>query len=288
MNDGIHIVLDSTASAGQTPLAADARCHVLPLIVRHGNLEWRDGEKTTAEMFKLVKESGELPKTSQPPVGDLLDIFTSLAEQGKKVIGIFVDGVLSGTCQTARMAARQVMQEIPGADIRIFDSLTAATPISGLALDVLQKADEGASMDELEAFINDAITRTETCFSVSTLEYLQKGGRIGKMSAAVGNLLSVRPVITCNKEGVLQTVQKVRGNSAALEAAVSQTVKAVGDQKRFRLFVAHADAAKRARTAAEILKTRLPNAEDILLAEIGPALAVHSGPGLLGMGVQLL
>ena len=65
-------------------------------------------------------------------------------------------------------------------------------------------------------------------------------------------------------------------------------MKAVGNQKRFRLFVAHADAAKRARTAAEILKTRLPNAEEILLAEIGPALAVHSGPGLLGMGVQLL
>ena len=97
-----------------------------------------------------------------------------LIEEGKKVIGIFVDSVLSGTYHTACMAARQVMQEIPGADIRIFDSLTAATPISALALDILKKADEGAGMDELEAFINGAIARTETCFSVNTLVKLLK------------------------------------------------------------------------------------------------------------------
>ena len=72
MNNDIHIVLDSIASAGETPLARDARCHILPLIVRHGAIEWRDGEKQTADMFKMVKDSGELPKTSQPPVGDFL------------------------------------------------------------------------------------------------------------------------------------------------------------------------------------------------------------------------
>ena len=166
LNNDIHIVLDSIASAAETPLAHDARCHILQLIFRHKAVEWRDGEKTPEEMFKMVKESGELPKTSQRPVGEFLDLFTSLAEEGKKVIGIFVDSVLSGTYHTACMAARQVMQEIPGADIRIFDSLTAATPISALALDILKKADEGAGMDELEAFINGAIARTESCFSV--------------------------------------------------------------------------------------------------------------------------
>ena len=148
MNNDIHIVLDSIASAGETPLAHDARCHILPLIVRHGAIEWRDGEKQTADMFKMVKDSGELPKTSQPPVGDFLDLFYELAKEGRKVIGIFVDGVLSGTCQTAQMAARQVMQELPGADIRVFDSRTAATPISALALDVLEHIDAGDSMGQ--------------------------------------------------------------------------------------------------------------------------------------------
>lgn len=164
----------------------------------------------------MVKESGELPKTSQPPVGEFLDLFTSLAEEGKKVIGIFVDSVLSGTYHTACMAARQVMQEIPGADIRIFDSLTAATPISALALDILKKADEGAGMDELEVFINGAIARTETCFSVNTLEYLQKGGRIGAVGALLGSLLGIRPVITLDKEGKLVVAAKCRTRSKVL------------------------------------------------------------------------
>ena len=143
-------------------------------------------------------------------------MFTSLAEEGKKVIGIFVDSVLSGTYHTACMAARQVMQEIPGADIRIFDSLTAATPISALALDILKKADEGAGMDELEAFINGAIARTETCFSVNTLEYLQKGGRIGAVGALLGSLLGIRPVITLDKEGKLVVAAKCRTRSKVL------------------------------------------------------------------------
>ena len=216
MNNDIHIVLDSIASAAETPLAHDARCHILQLIFRHKAVEWRDGEKTPEEMFKMVKESGELPKTSQPPVGEFLDLFTSLAEEGKKVIGIFVDSVLSGTYHTACMAARQVMQEIPGADIRIFDSLTAATPISALALDILKKADEGAGMDELEVFINGAIARTETCFSVNTLEYLQKGGRIGAVGALLGSLLGIRPVITLDKEGKLVVAAKCRTRSKVL------------------------------------------------------------------------
>ena len=128
MNNDIHIVLDSIASAAETPLAHDGRCHILQLIFRHKAVEWRDGEKTPEEMFKMVKESGELPKTSQPPVGEFLDLFTSLAEEGKKVIGIFVDSVLSGTYHTACMAARQVMQEIPGADIRISTALRRQRP----------------------------------------------------------------------------------------------------------------------------------------------------------------
>lgn len=283
MNDGIHIVLDSTASAGQTQLAADARCHVLPLIVRHGNLEWRDGEKTTAEMFKLVKESGELPKTSQPPVGDLLDIFTNLAEQGKKVIGIFVDGVLSGTCQTARMAARQVMQEIPGADIRIFDSLTAATPISGLALDVLQKADEGVSMDELEAFINDATIRTETCFSVSTLEYLQKGGRIGAVGALVGNLLGIRPVVALDKEGRLLVAAKCRTRSKVL-ASMLDFACAHGDVER--IYIANEEAEKDAEFLRSEMEKRYPGVP-VLMTGIGTVLASHLGPGCIGLFVRV-
>ena len=92
-------------------------------------------------MFAMVEATGELPKTSQPPLGDFLTIFKELAEQGKKVLMIALDGVLSGTVQTARLAARQVMKEVPGADIRVVDSLTTANPVSGMAMAVAAAVD---------------------------------------------------------------------------------------------------------------------------------------------------
>lgn len=282
MNDGIHIVLDSIASAAETPLEHDARCHILPLIVRHGAIEWRDGEKQTAEMFKMVKESGERPKTSQPPVGDFLDLFSELAREGKKVIGIFVDGVLSGTCQTARMAARQVMQEVPGADIRVFDSLTAATPISALALDVLKRVDEGAGMDELEAFINGAIARTETIFSVSTLEYLQKGGRIGAVGALVGNLLGIRPVIMLDNEGKLVVAAKCRTRSKVLNTML-ELAAAKGEPER--ICIANEEAETDAKYLYEEMTKRYPGVP-VLMTGIGTVLASHLGPGCIGLFVR--
>lgn len=267
----------------------EALCHrwdirVLPLLVQYEAMTCRDRVDITVQQV-LDRLDLEIPKTSMPTLGDAVALLESLRDQGyKQALAVTISSGLSGTCQMLRLAA----EDIEGMDVRVVDSRSIGIGAGALVIRAAELAAQGMGLDALEQSV-EAMTRDiHVFFTMETLQYLQKGGRIGKMSAAVGNLLSVRPVITCNKEGVLQTVQKVRGNSAALEAAVSQTVKAVGNQKRFRLFVAHADAAKRARTAAEILKTRLPNAEEILLAEIGPALAVHSGPGLLGVGVQLL
>ena len=258
--------------------------HVLPLLVQYEAMTCRDRVDITVQQV-LDRLDLEIPKTSMPTLGDAVALLESLRDQGyKEALAVTISSGLSGTCQMLRLAA----EDIEGMDVRVVDSRSIGIRAGALVIRAAELAAQGMGLDALEQSVEAMTPKIHVFFTMETLQYLQKGGRIGKMSAAVGNLLSVRPVITCNKEGVLQTVQKVRGNSAALEAAVSQTVKAVGDQKRFRLFVAHADAAKRARTAAEILKTRLPNAEDILLAEIGPALAVHSGPGLLGMGVQLL
>lgn len=258
--------------------------HVLPLLVQYEAMTCRDRVDITVQQV-LDRLDLEIPKTSMPTLGDAVALLESLRDQGyKEALVVTISSGLSGTCQMLRLAA----EDIEGMDVRVVDSRSIGIGAGALVIRAAELAAQGMGLDALEQSVEAMTRNVHVFFTMETLQYLQKGGRIGKMSAAVGNLLSVRPVISCTREGVLQTVQKARGNSAALEAAVSQTVKAVGDRKRFRLFVAHADAAKRAKTAAEILKTRLPNAEDIILAEIGPALAVHSGPGLLGMGVQLL
>ncbi len=100
MQDKIHVVVDTLAVSNETPLKDDPRCHVLRLIARHGNEEWWDGDRSLEEMFAMVEKTGQLPGTSQPPVGYIHDFFAKIAEEGKKIIYIAVDSVLSGTYQT--------------------------------------------------------------------------------------------------------------------------------------------------------------------------------------------
>lgn len=279
MRDDIHIVLDSIAVMGQTTLKDEPRCHELKLTVRHGQLEWRDGDKSLAEMFAMVAATGELPKTSQPPLGDFLELFTKLSKQGKKILMIAVDGVLSGTVQTARLAAKQVMKEIPTADIRVVDSLTAADPISGMAAAVLAYIEKDPTMDEVEAYANDLAQRTETIFSVDTLEYLQKGGRIGAVGALVGNLLGIRPIIYLNKKGELTIADKVRTRAKILRRMLELGEKYAPFEA---MYVAHAEAPEDAEYLKERLAEMYPGIP-IMVTGIGTVLAAHLGPKTIGI-----
>ena len=257
MRNDIHIVLDSIAVAEETPLRDDPRCHVVPLLVRHGDTEWVDGEKSLQEMFAMVEASGQLPKTSQPAIGRFLDVFTELAADGKKVIAIMLDGVLSG-------------------------SLTAACPISGMAMEVLAYAETGATMDELEEYLKGLIERTETYFSVNTLDYLQKGGRIGAVGALVGNILGIRPIVHIDTAGELVVVDKCRTRKKVLQrmvelAAANAPIEAV--------YVANAEAEEDAETLRKAMLELFPGLP-VLVTGIGTVLAAHLGPGVIGLFVR--
>lgn len=283
MHDEIHVVLDSIAVAGETPLKDDPRCHVLRLITRHEQEEWWDGDRSLEEMFAMVEKTGKLPGTSQPPVGHIHELFSDLAENGKKVIMITVDSVLSGTYQTCCMVAKQVMSEIKGADIRIVDGLTAACPLTGMAMAVLAKIDAGVSdMDELEAYAKDLAQRTETYFTVKTLDYLQKGGRIGAVGALVGNILGIRPIVHLDKEGKLQIADKARTRKKVLKRMIEM---ACGHDPLEAVFIAHAVTPGEAEALAQEMRQHYPELP-VLVTSIGTVLAAHLGPGAIGVFVR--
>ncbi len=282
MRDDVHIVLDSIAVSEETSLKDDPRCHVVKLIVGVGDEEWIDGDKSLKEMFSLVEKHDKLPKTSQPPVGQFLDLFTKLSQEGKKVIYIAVDSKLSGTYQTACMVAKEVNATVPGADVRVADGRTAGCPLSGMALATLAYAETGASMDEIEQYLFDVIRRTETFFSVETLDYLEKGGRIGAVGALVGNILGIRPIISLEKDGSLFIKDKCRTRKKILNRLIEL---GAAEAPIEAMYVAHAEAHE----DAEYLKAQLlelfPDVP-LILTGIGTVLAAHLGPGVIGVFVR--
>lgn len=282
MHDEIHVVLDSIAAADETPLKDDARCHVLRLIVRHGDLEWQDGERSLAQMFAMVEETGNLPSTSQPPIGAMLELFGELAKAGKKVIMLTVDSVLSGTYQTACVAARQVMDEVKGADIRVIDSKTAACPISGIAMELLARTAEGMNIDEAEKLGLDMVARTDTFFSVNTLDYLQKGGRIGAVGALIGNIFGIRPIVHLDKDGKLEVVDKCRTRKKVLKRMVELAAEKAPLEA---IYVANAEAQADAEEMKAQMQVLFPDVP-VMLTSIGTVLAAHLGPGVIGLFVR--
>ena len=282
MHDEIHVVVDSIAAADETVLKDDPRCHVVRLILRHGDHEWIDGDRPLADMFAMVEKTGKRPSTSQPPIGSIIELFTELAKAGKKVIMLTVDSVLSGTYQTCCLAASQVMDEVKGADIRIIDSKTAACPISGIALEILEHTAEGMDIDAAEKMARAMVARTETFFSINTLDYLQKGGRIGAVGALIGNIFGIRPIVHLDKDGKLEVVDKCRTRKKVLKRIVEL---AEAKAPLEAIFVAHAEAEDDAYEIKAQMEERFPGVP-VMLTGIGAVLAAHLGPGVIGLFVR--
>lgn len=278
MRDDIHILLDSVSVMSETELKDDPRCHEIKLVCRLGDDHWRDGEKSLEKMFEEVEEKDILPATSQPPIGEFTEIYKKLVEEGKKVISIHISSTLSGTYQTACLAAKDVNKAIKGADVRVFDSKSAGPIIADMASVILKKIDEGATMDEVSIYAKDVIKRSETFFTVATLDYLKKGGRIGAVNSLFGNLLSIKPIIHLN-DGELVIEDKVR----TMKKAIKKMAELTKDYAPFEsIAIAHAADAKKGDFLKELIAEMYPGVP-ILYTGMGTVLAAHLGPGIVGV-----
>ena len=271
------IVLDSTADL---PDAADrfANWRVVPLYVRFGDESLRDGvDIDPTEFYARLRESSFFPTTSQPTPGDFLASYGELAGY-ERIFSLHVSARVSGTFASAEAAAA----ELGDGRVRPIDTETASAAIAMLALAIQRRLERGTSDKEIDALIGRYRRKSGLLFTVDTLEFLARGGRIGKAAAFAGSLLHVKPILSI-RDGEVVPVKRVRGERKAFAELVEALETETRDEPEFRLAVAHAAAPERAAELEALVRERRPRADLELVVTLGAVIGAHAGPGTLAL-----
>jgi len=270
------IVLDSTSDYPEAP-ARFPNMRFVPLYVRFGDDTYRDYvELGPDEFFQRLRTSPALPATSQPTPQDFLSAYESLAAY-ERIYSLHVSAKVSGTFQSAELAA----QELGGDRVFVVDSTTASLAIAMLAHAIQRRLARGTTDEEIAALVERFHADCGVVFTVETLEYLQRGGRIGRAAALAGSLLNVRPVLTI-QGGEVVPVARVRGRQKALKEFERRFTEATEDRAGLRVAIAHADAAEWVGTLSELVWRTRPKAEIEFTSTLGAVVSTHAGPGAVG------
>jgi DegV family protein with EDD domain len=270
------IVLDSTADF---PDAAERypNFRVVPLYVNFGTESFRDGVDLSAdEFYKRLATSTSLPTTSQPTPADFLACYRGL-EGYERILSIHIAATLSGTFQSAGTAAA----ELGGDSVRTIDSETASAAIAMLAFAIQRRLERGTTDEEIAALVAAYKVSHGLLFTVDTLEFLARGGRIGRAKAFAGELLHVKPILSI-QAGEVVPVKRVRGNRKAFQEFVDTVESSTADVPELRFAIAHADAPERAAELAKMVRHLRPRATIEIETTLGAVLGAHAGPGTVG------
>ena len=275
----IRIVTDTTASL--PPGYAEAHgVAVVPQVVLFGEESFlEEAQLSYPDFIRRLKSSSELPHTSAPPPGEFIKAYTYQLAEARSVISLHPSGEMSGTVRSAQTAKDD---SFPDADIRILDTRTVAGNLASMVMAAVEWAESGASADEIVTGLQAMIPRGRTYFLVATLEYLQKGGRIGGASALIGSVLQIKPILEL-KDGRVEALEKVRTRHRAFERLKELTLAQCPRSPEARLCVMHADDLDEAQRLAGELKAAL-GFEAIPIYSVGAAITTHAGPGTLGVG----
>jgi DegV family protein with EDD domain len=270
------IVLDSTADFPDAQIRFP-NMRVVPLYVRFGEESFRDYvELDPHDFYERLRRAPELPTTSQPTPQDFLSTYNALAAY-ERIYSLHISSKLSGTFQSASLAAAEVL----GDKIRLVDTQSASVGIGMLALAIQDLLARGTSDEEIESLVERYRANAGILFTVDTLEFLAKGGRIGRARALMGSLLNVKPILAI-EGGEVVPVTRVRGRAKALEEFRRRFEAATTDGPGLAVGIAHAEAAETVDQLREIVVATRPQAEIKLVTSLGAVVGTHAGPGTIG------
>ena len=269
------IVVDSTADF---PEAQErfSNWRLVPLYVRFGDESYKDYvELGPDEFYVRLRTVDELPTTSQPTPGDFLAAYEQLGAY-ERIYSLHISAKLSGTFESARTAASEL-----GDKVRMIDTETASAAITMLGLAIQRRLERGTTDEEIAGLVERYKDEHRLLFTVDTLEFLAKGGRIGRAAKFAGQMLHIKPILTID-DGEVLPLKRVRGNQKAMQEFVSQFREGSTDEPGVRVGIAHADAPERAEALVKMVRDVRPHAEIETVTTLGAVVGTHAGPGTVG------
>ncbi len=270
------IVVDSTAdlSAG---LAADPNLSMVPLNVHFGEASYCDWvDMQPGEFYERLKAADSLPTTSQPSPAKFLEEYKKLRTQFERIYSIHLTSKLSGTFESATAASKDMT------GITVIDTGLVSQSGALLARQLLEMLDAGTSHDEIMTYVDRFRRESGIVFILDTLEYLQKGGRIGKAAGLVGSMLHMKPLLTFN-DGIVDTYKKVRGGRKAMAAMQEYFLEKTTPGARVAVAIAHAAAPHKIDEVLELLKQTDRDVHLVLRGEVGSVIGTYAGPDAVAL-----
>lgn len=256
--------------------------YVLPMIINYEDKSYLDGIDITAdEVYENLKI--EVPKTSLPSGEIIKNTFEKIIEAGyEKIIAVTVSSGLSGTNNIVNIIAKdyQIVETY------VVDSKNISLGTGLIAITAGELIEKNYSFEIIKEKLMQVAKNTKIFFCVETLEYLKRGGRIGLVTCAVGTLLELKPIISCNEDGIYYNVTKCIGRKNSIKKTIEMAEKYAKSFNSCKIAIGNGHAYEEATNMAQKIKEELRNIKYLIESSISPALGVHTGPGLIGVVVQ--
>jgi DegV family protein with EDD domain len=272
------IVLDSTSDFVDAR-ERHANMRIVPLYVLFDGQPFRDHvDIGPDEFYERLADAKTLPTTSQPTPADFLAAYEDLVSAGyDRIWSVHLSSKLSGTFESAQRASEQLGKDV----VRLFDSGSASLAVALLAEAIDRRLEQGTTDEEIERLLERFPDDVRVVFTCATLEYLKRGGRIGKAQALAGSLLNVKPILEL-RDGVVEPIGRVRGRQKALEEFSRLFVDATEDRDGLRVAIAHANAPEWIDVISDFVSKARPKATIDLVEPLGAVVGTHAGPGAVG------
>ncbi|MCH2310030.1 MAG: DegV family protein [SAR202 cluster bacterium] len=274
----IKIVTDSTCDLDKKT-AQDLSIEIVPLNVHFGDEVYKDGIEINSDNFfdKLINGS-IYPKTSQPSVGEFIDVYEKLGNDGSDIVSIHISDQLSGTINSARQAAKHLEGKVK---VHIIDSKQISISLGLITISAATAVKEGKELNEVLDLIASLIARSHVFTALDTLEYLEKGGRIGKAKSLVGKILNFKPIIG-SADGIIDAFGRGRSNTACM-IKLEELVKSTGEIES--IGIVYSTDKSLADKFSEQITQNLKLEKPPKSYQIGPVIGVYGGPNVIGVGI---